>query len=171
MLPIGNCPCRNQSHPRSGSTCGSESAARAQHRSAQIWGCPGQHIRAQGDRSPHPGMSFPPLFPPRVGGEKGSSVGPHFLSFAWPALLQPAPSRGSKAHSAAPTAPSQWLAGILVPCPGCAAPGHAFRCGNPPNLGEINECWCPWEPRTPAVDGTWAPGWPWPSLPPLRCPL
>lgn len=93
-----------------------------------------------------PEMPFPRLFPPCMGGKQGSSVGPHFLSFTWPALLHSAHSRRSKAHSAAPTAPSQQLVGILVPRLGCAAPGHTSRCGNLPNLGEKNERCCPWEP-------------------------
>lgn len=117
------------------------------------------------------GMPFPRLFPPCVGDEKGIFVGPRFLFFAWPALHQSAPSRQSKVHSAAHTAPRQWLVGILAPRLGCAAAGHTLRRGNLPNLGEKNECWCPWEPRAPAVDGRWAPGWPWPSLSPLPWPL
>lgn len=156
--PTRTHPCRNQSHPQSGSRCSSEVLQELS--TAQL--IPGAALGSTDlprGTFPHiqgPGIPFPLLFPPCVGDEKGCSVGPCFLSFAWPALLRSAPSRWSKAHSAAPAAPSQQLAEVLVPCPGCAAPEHAFQRGNLPSLGEKNECWCPWEPRAPAVDRRWS---------------
>lgn len=89
-------------------------------------------------------MPFPRLFPLYVRNEKGSSVGPHFLSFAWPALLQPAPSRWSKAHSAAPTVPSQgyWcLVWAVLPqdtlssVGTCPASGEKMNAGVPGSPG------------------------------------
>lgn len=100
-----------------------------------------------------PGIPFPRLSPPCGGDKKGTSTGPHFLSSAWPALLRCAPSRHSKAHSAAPIAPSQWLLGILVPCLGCAAPGHSFRRGNLPSLGEKTNAGVPGSPGHPRCTG------------------